>query len=238
MLLAVTLILATVGSSQLAVALVNQVVPLLVRPRSLPRMDYSKGIPADARTLVAVPTMLTSPEAIQSLTESLEVRYLSNRDEHLHFALLTDFRDGPAETMSDDAELLGLVRAGIESLNEKYQDERGDIFFLFHRSRLWNAREQVWMGRERKRGKLGDLNALLRGKEADERFSLIVGETANLRQVKYVITLDTDTQLPRDAARNWSPRSTIPSTGPSSTPLWAACAKAMACCNRAWRPAW
>jgi cellobiose phosphorylase len=195
-----TLILSTVASSQLAVALVNQIVPLIVRPRPLTRMDYSKGIPSDARSLVAVPTLLVSPESIHQLEESLEVCYLANRDEHLHFALLTDFRDGSAEIMPGDAELLGLVRQRIESLNEKYKDDRGDIFFLFHRGRLWNPQEQVWMGRERKRGKLGDLNGLLRGKEG-ERFSLIVGETANLRQVKYVITLDTDTQLPRDAAR-------------------------------------
>ncbi len=200
-LIAISLILATVASSQLAVALVNQVVPLLVRPRSLMRMDFSKGIPPEARSMVAVPTLLTSPEGIHNLAESLEVYYLANRDEHLHFALLTDFRDGSAETMPDDAELLGLARQAVESLNEKYRDERGDIFFLFHRSRRWNPQEQVWMGHERKRGKLGDLNALLRGKEGQERFSLVVGETANLRQVKYVITLDTDTQLPRDAAR-------------------------------------
>ena len=201
LLFGVTLVLATIASSQLAVALVNQFVPLLVRPRPLMRMDFSKGIPSDARTLVAVPTLLVSPEGIHNLEESLEVCYLANRDAHLHFALLTDFRDATAETMPGDADLLSLVRQRIDALNEKYKDDRGDIFFLFHRSRQWNPQEQVWMGHERKRGKLGDLNALLRGREGNERFSLVVGETANLRHVKYVITLDTDTQLPRDAAR-------------------------------------
>jgi cellobiose phosphorylase len=201
LLFAIALLLATLAASQLAVALVNQLVPLLVRPQPLMRMDFSKGIPSEARTLVAVPTLLVSTEGIHNLEESLEVCYLANRDEHLHFALLTDFRDGSAETMPGDAELLGLARQRIDSLNEKYKDERGDIFFLLHRSRRWNPQEKVWMGRERKRGKLGDLNALLRGKEGNDRFSFVVGDTANLRQVKYVITLDTDTQLPRDAAR-------------------------------------
>jgi len=140
-LVAVTLILATVASSQLAVALVNLIVPLIVRPRSLMRMDFSKGIPADARSLVAVPTMLTSPEGIHKLSESLEVCYLANRDDHLHFALLTDFRDGSAETMPDDATCWASLVRKSESLNEKYKDERGDIFFLLHRSRRWNPQE-------------------------------------------------------------------------------------------------
>ena len=92
-----------------------------------------------------------------------------------------------------------LARQGIEELNEKYRNAEGDIFFLFHRPRRWNPRERIWMGYERKRGKLADLNALLRG-GARDRFSLVVGDIAVLSDVKYVITLDTDTQLPRDSA--------------------------------------
>ena len=195
------LVLATVGLSQLAVSLVNLAVPLVVKPRSLPRMDFSKGLPADARTLVAVPTLLTGPEAIEALQESLEIRYLANRDAHLHFGLLTDYRDAPSETMPDDDVLLGLARQAVESLREKYHEDRDNIFFLFHRPRQWNEQERAWMGRERKRGKLGDLNALLRGHHPADAFSLVVGDLADLQQVRYVITLDTDTQLPRDAAR-------------------------------------
>jgi cyclic beta-1,2-glucan synthetase len=143
--------------------------------------------------------MLTSAQNIEDLVEALEVRFLANRDENLHFGLLTDFRDAHAETMPEDSTLLGLAQKRVEELNEKYGSGKGDTFFLFHRPRLWNPRERIWMGYERKRGKLAALNALLRG-GSREPFSCIVGDTGVLSSVKYVITLDTDTQLPRDSA--------------------------------------
>jgi len=194
------------GASQLAVALVNWLSTLMVTAYSLPRMDFSEGIPPTARTLVVVPTMLTSAAGIESLVEALEVRFLANRDEHLHFGLLTDFRDAHQESLPEDEALVELAQARIDELNEKYgsagAQNRGGIFFLFHRPRRWNPQERVWMGYERKRGKLADLNALLRG-GTQEGFSLVVGDTAALAGVKYVITLDTDTELPRDAARQF-----------------------------------
>ncbi len=199
-LLAVLGLLALLGTSQLAVALVNWVATLLATPEPLPRMDFSGGIPADMRTLVVTPTMLTSAEGIESLVEALEVRFLANRDDALHFGLLTDVRDAPTETLPADAALVESATRRIAALNAKYPREGGDTFFLFHRPRRWNPQERIWMGYERKRGKLADLNALLRGDAAD-RFAAIVGDTAILRSVRYVITLDTDTQLPRDAAR-------------------------------------
>ena len=192
--------LALVASSQLAVSLVNWVASLLARPQLLPRMDYSEGLPESARTLVVVPTILTSLPSVEELCESLEVRFLANRDDQLHFALLTDLRDAPAEHMPDDAALVDLARARIAELNARYPREDGDPFFLLHRPRRWNPRERVWMGRERKRGKLADLNALLHHGIADP-FTVIVGRTEMLRGVRYVLTLDTDTQLPRDSAR-------------------------------------
>ncbi len=172
---------------------------MLATPRPLPRMDFSKGIPPECRTLVVVPTMLTSTQNIEDLIEALEVRFLANRDDHLHFGLLTDFRDAIEETLPEDEPLLRLAQQRIEELNEKYRDSGRDTFFLFHRPRRWNPRDRVWMGYERKRGKLADLNGLLRGGSRD-RFALVVGDTAVLSDVKYVITLDTDTQLARDSA--------------------------------------
>ena len=205
--LALLLLLAT---SQLAMALVNWVVTLVVVPRVLPRMDYSFGIASQSRTLVVVPTLLNSPQGIDDLAEALEVRFLANRDAHLHFGLLTDFRDAPSEHMPGDDELVAHAAARIEALNAKYavlpldgNDGPGALFYLFHRPRRWNLNDRLWMGRERKRGKLGDLNALLRGKAGvgpGERFSCVVGDPRALGNVRYVITLDTDTQLPRDAA--------------------------------------
>ena len=206
-LLAALLLLAT---SQLAVSMVNWLATLLVTPHPLSRMDFSKGIPPPSRTLVVVPTLLVDTEGIERLVESLEVYFLANRDPCLHFGLLTDFEDAPTEVVSGDASLLHLARQQIEDLNQKYrhpsvaiaEGSNSDIFFLFHRSRQWNAQEGVWMGRERKRGKLADLNAFLRDGGRDH-FSLVVGATAALSNVKYVITLDSDTQLPRDSARQF-----------------------------------
>ena len=192
-------VLSLLGASHLAVALVNWLATLLVRPQPLPRLDFSEGIPLKFSTLVVVPTMLTSPQNIAALIEALEVRFLANRDANLHFGLLTDFLDAHAETLPEDEPLVNLARQGIEELNEKYRSSKGDIFFLFHRPRRWNPREGIWMGYERKRGKLAELNAFLRGGPRD-CFSVVVGATAVLPDVKYVITLDTDTQLPRDAA--------------------------------------
>ena len=201
-LLALVGLLSLICTSQLAVALVNWLATVLVTPHALPRMDFSKGIPPESRTLVVVPTMLSSVENIEELTEALEVRFLANRDEYLHFGLLTDFRDAHEETLPEDEPLLRLAQKRIEELNGKYRKTTGDVFFLFHRPRRWNPGERIWMGYERKRGKLADLNAFLRGGSRD-CFSLIVGETEVLSKVQYVITLDTDTQLPRDAARQF-----------------------------------
>jgi cellobiose phosphorylase len=207
-------IAAIVPAMHLAVGLVNWIATVAVTPRALARLDFSEGIPPEHAAVVAIPTMLASVGAIETLLEGLEVRYLANRDANLRFALLTDFRDAKQETTPGDDELLTAAADGIETLNNKYAPDRGDLFYLFHRPRQWNAREERWMGYERKRGKLAEFNAVLREQPVHakcngdpprvnpgDRFSKIVGDTAPLSGVKYVITLDTDTQLPRNAAR-------------------------------------
>ena len=186
--------------SQLAVGLMNWLSVLLVKPRLLPRLDYSAGIPADGRTMVVVPTLLSSLEEVDRLVEILEIHHLGNRDQHLHFALLTDFHDAPGEIAPEDEPLLRRAREGVQVLNRKYPSESSSIFFLFHRPRRWNPAEGIWMGYERKRGKLAEFNRLLRGGSRGS-FSTVVGDMAILAAVRYVITLDSDTQLPRDAAR-------------------------------------
>lgn len=189
-----------VGGSQVAVALMNGLAMRLVKPRLLPRLDFAAGIPAECRTIVAVPTMLTSPDGVARLLEALEVHYLANPDPQLHFALLTDFRDAVSEVVPGDQGLLRLARVGVERLNRKYPAPEHPVFFLFHRPRRWNAGEKKWMGYERKRGKIAEFNALLRG-GAPGCFSVYPMAPDQLPPIRYVVTLDTDTQLPRDAAR-------------------------------------
>ncbi len=192
-------LLSVSGSAQLAVSLVNWLSTILVKPKLLPRMDFSGGIPAECKTLIVVPTMLSNKSYIEELIEALEMRFLANKEANLLFGLLTDFMDADAAIMPEDNDLLELVSNEIIALNQKYKQSENDVFFLFHRPRIWNAREHKWMGHERKRGKLSALNAFLRGRSQSE-FSLVIGNPPLLTNVKYVITLDSDTQLPRDAA--------------------------------------
>jgi len=200
--LALAALLVLVAASQLASALTNWLATLQTMPELLPRMDFSQGVPAEFATLVVIPTLLGDARQLEELLDALEVRYLGNREQHVRFGLLTDFADATEQQLAGDEALLDIARAGIERLNEKYRGTGPGCFFLFHRPRSWDAAERIWMGHERKRGKLADLNALLRG-NGHERFSLVVGDMQALAGVKYVITLDTDTQLPRDAARQF-----------------------------------
>lgn len=186
-------------ASQIGIMIANWMAALLVRPLLLPRLDYAKEIPADARTLVVVPVIFSSEADMESLIDALEVRYLSNRCKHLHFSMLSDLPDAAEKTIKGDDRLVTLACEKIKSLNQKYATDGEDIFYLFHRPREWNTSENAWIGYERKRGKLCQLNDLL-CENVTTPFSHIVGNLALLRTVKYVITLDADTQLPRDAA--------------------------------------
>jgi cyclic beta-1,2-glucan synthetase len=206
-------IVGLVSAWALVVPIVNMVITLTVPPRVLPRLDFSAGVPFAHRTMVVVPTLISREEDVPDLLEALEIRYLGNRDPNVFFALLTDFPDAPERTQPSDETLVTMVRSGIEALNATYAEDRPGIFYLFHRPRVWNAHDRVWMGWERKRGKLEQFNALLlearSGKAASTEFatgtgsafSHIVGDQSVLGSIRYVITLDTDTQLPRDAAR-------------------------------------
>jgi cellobiose phosphorylase len=197
----VAIALSIVAFSELAVSVINWAANLLVLPHSLPRLDFSTGVPSDARTIVVVPSLIGSVAAVEALAEALEIRFLANREDNVYFALLTDFPDAPTEHTVHDAEVVEAAGQAVDTLNERYcAADAGDRFFLFHRPRLWNPREGAWMGGERKRGKLAALNGFLRTGDVAP-FAYIAGNTDLLRDIRYVITLDTDTQLPRDAAR-------------------------------------
>lgn len=192
-------LLSLIGTSYFAISLVNWWATLLVHPKPLPKLDFSKGIPEEHRALVVVPTLLSTRDQTQELADDLEVRFLANRDDSLFFALLTDFKDADVESLPEDAELILTAEKAIARLNQKYPRPGSNRFFLLHRPRQWNALEKKWMGYERKRGKLAELNRLLRG-QGQQHFSVISGNTGMLQGIKYVITLDTDTQLPHDTA--------------------------------------
>ena len=197
--LALVALFALVPASEVAVQLVQQVIARLIPPRRLPRLDLQR-VPDSARTMVVVPTLLESVDGVRNLISHLEVQALGNVDPNVHFAILSDFRDAPTEVMPHDAEILEAARSGIVGLNATHAPGTGDRFFLFHRARQWNPRENAWMGWERKRGKIEEFNRLLRGAR-DTSFAMHVGDLAVLPGIRYCITLDTDTRLPRGVAR-------------------------------------
>jgi cyclic beta-1,2-glucan synthetase len=195
-------LLAAVPASDLAIALVNRAVMSLLGPRTLPRMELRDGIPKELRTIVVVPALLTSQKEVEELVEQLEVHYLSNQEGDIRFALLSDWLDAPSETMPGDDALLAVAVEGVARLNRQYGPgpDGGGRFFLFHRKRKWNECDRKWMGWERKRGKLHELNHLLRGATDTTFLPVSPQSLENLSGVRYVITLDADTRLPRGAA--------------------------------------
>ena len=195
-------ILGAIPISDSAVGLVNCVVAHLVGPRTLPALELKDGIPAALRTLIAVPTLLTSLDGVAEHIENLEVHHLASPDGELYFALLSDWADAPAQGMPGDAALLQASASGIARLNVLYPHETGgDRFHLLHRGREWNQSQGKWIGWERKRGKLHQLNRLLRG-ATDTGFTAADGLAPRLPEaIRYVITLDADTRLPRETVR-------------------------------------
>ncbi|HEX8816663.1 MAG TPA: glycosyl transferase, partial [Terriglobales bacterium] len=193
----VMMLLLVLPCSQSAVQVTNYLITSLLPPRILPKLDFSLGIPSDCMTMVAVPTLLLNEKQIFKLIDDLEIRYLGNRDPNLHFAVLTDLADSQAPPHENDP-LVDLCEKLIKQLNQKYAGQRSGSFFMFHRHRIYNPRERMWMGWERKRGKLLDFNDLLRG--GHDSFPVKVGNLEVLPQVRFVITLDADTKLPRGAA--------------------------------------
>src|SRR6266436_382649 len=193
-------LVSLIPASDLAVSVLNWDVTHFFVPRLLPNIDLSKGVPDDARTMVVVPVIFNDQETVSALVDKLEIAYLANQDEHLYFALLSDYADAETSDVPGDQEILGSARAGIDGLNQRYSAGQPIRFHLFHRPRRWCETEQKWIGWERKRGKLREFNHLLRGKSIDS-FVVATGSQDLLSRIRYVITLDADTQLPRDAAR-------------------------------------
>lgn len=198
--LVLTGLLLLLPASEVATGLVQRAVAALVPPRRLLRMDLLAGVPDRARTMVIVPTMFPTVARVHELVDRLEVLALANLDPNIHFALLSDFADASAQEMPDDAAILAAARERFAALVTRFGPEHRDRFFLFHRERRWNDGEQIWMGWERKRGKIEEFNRVLRGATGTS-FTMQLGRSDILPSVKYCITLDSDTLLPRDAAK-------------------------------------
>ena len=195
-------LLALSPAADAAVAAVNQLVTLVLPPDRLARMAFKDGVPPEHRGVVVVPILLGNAEAVHEALDHLEAQYLANRDPQIRFALLGDFLDASAEVQPGDDAIVAAAVDGVRTLNASYAADREHVnapFYVFHRPRRLNAADGIWMGWERKRGKLVQFNKYLLG-EDDGAFSTVEGQTDWLEGVRYVITLDSDTVLPRDAA--------------------------------------
>ena len=189
--------LALLPASEIAMALVNHAVMKLWPARRLPALALKGGVPAELRTMVVMPVILEDRGGFQNLVEAMEVHYLANNDGEIHFALLTDWPDAQSREREGEEALLAAALASVGELNTRHGPGPGGAprFGLYHRARRYNALDRKWMGWERKRGKLHEFNQLLRGRK-DTSY----GSAVPPPKVRFVITLDQDTRLPRGSA--------------------------------------
>jgi len=193
-------LLLSVPASEWSLSIVNSLIQRCFPPKPLLRLEFKEGVTSEAATMVVIPTFLSGETDVKELLHHIEVQYLANQDPHVHFAILGDFRDAGEETLPQDGQILQIAHQKLDDLNHKYPCSEGSTFYLLVRKRRWNPKEGVWMGWERKRGKLTEFNALLLGDQTTS-FTDILGETNIFPKIRYVITLDSDTELPKDTAK-------------------------------------
>ncbi len=193
-------IIILVPCSEIAISIFNWSLSVLSTPSFIPKMDFKEAIPEKYSTVVVIPTLLNDPSRVKELINDLEVYYLANAQDNLFFALLGDFKDSDIEEEEGDKEINDAGILAIQELNKKYCSSKKEIFFFLNRYRQYNKKENKWIGLERKRGKLMEFNEFLRGSK-NTSYNVISSNAETLLKVKYVITLDADTKLPRDAAK-------------------------------------
>ena len=193
-------IAALIPVSEIAAGLVNWLVCKIKKPSSFVRLELKEGIPESLATLVVIPALLTDEKRVKELLENLESHYLANREDNLYFAIAGDFKDSVRETQPEDGAIVRAGLEGVRELNGKYAGEGKDIFFFFHRKRKLNEKQNKWMGWERKRGALTELNDLVLGAE-DTSFAYMSATALPFSNIKYIITLDADTSLPIGMAK-------------------------------------
>lgn len=210
---------SAVVALETATAIMNRLYASFLPPQLVPALELREGVPAGLRTLVAVPTLIADRAQLEAAIADLEVLHLGAREEQVFYALLSDFPDAPVEEKPGEAELLAHAEAAIDRLNRAHRGPGGMPRFLFlHRRRLWNPAEGVWMGWERKRGKLEELNRLLRGMPGTsyERDGVAPWVPPGVR---YVITLDQDTRVPMSAIRRLVGKMAHPVNRPRFDPV-------------------
>lgn len=196
----VTLIVILIPASDISVTLINWIVTHTFSPSFLPKLEYKDGIPKEYSTMVIIPTLLPNEKCVNDLLEKIEVYYHGNKEQNLYFAIVGDFKDCANETTKEDDQIIEVAINGIRKLNKKYANEK-DIFFYFHRQRHYCEKQQTYMGWERKRGALLEFNELLTGSN-DTTYSIISSDISHIiNKIKYIITIDADTNLPMDAAK-------------------------------------
>jgi cyclic beta-1,2-glucan synthetase len=193
---AITALASLVLINEMAVYFVNRAFCKVLPASFLPKLDFSAGIPEENKTVVVIPAIFSAPAKVTELLQQLEIHYLSNPEKNLYFALLGDFADAGQENMPEDEAIIAAGIKGVQKLNKQY----GDQFFFLNRARKWNAQDKIWMGWERKRGKLIEFNRLLL-QDGETSYTVQSGKMELLQNIRYVLTLDADTILPRGSAR-------------------------------------
>ncbi|CCQ97400.1 membrane hypothetical protein [[Clostridium] ultunense Esp] len=189
-----------VPTMTISINLFNYLYSKRFRPKVLPKVDYKEGIPKELATFVVIPTLLPNEDRVEELARNLEIYYLSNRLENIYFGIVGDFKDSDNKIALEDERIIDKGLKVIKELNDKYAADE-EIFYFFHRERVYSATQERWMGWERKRGALVELNNLLIGDE-DTSFNIISGDISKLKgKIKYIITLDADTKLPIEGAK-------------------------------------
>ena len=176
----------------ISINIFNNIYSKKYKPSILPKLDLIKGVPEEYSTFVVIPTLLSDENRVEELMGSLEVHYLSNKDENIYFGIVGDFKDGDRKSTEEDEKIIYKGLQLVEELNKKYGENR---FYYFHRERSYSKTQEKYMGWERKRGALVEFNNLLLGEETS--FNIISQDISNLQgKIKYIITLDADTILP------------------------------------------
>ena len=193
-------IVVLVPCSEIVISILNWSINRLTKPSFIPKLEFMDGIPSEYKTMVVVPTLLNSEERVTELVGELEIYYIANASKNIFYALLGDFKDSDKEVDETDEAINNRAIAEIQRLNKKYAGGGNEIFYYLNRVRQFNSKQNVWLGWERKRGKLMEFNQLLRGNK-NTSYNVISGDISSIRNIKYIITLDADTKLPMGSAK-------------------------------------